>query len=63
MVIGANIGTSVTNTIVSITQIGDRAEFERAFSCAVVHDVFNWLAVVVFLPVEVVIHYLERVTE
>ena len=43
MVMGANIGTSVTNTIVSLTQIGDKTEFERAFSCAVVHDIFNWL--------------------
>ena len=32
MVMGANIGTSVTNTIVSITQIGDRTEFSRAFA-------------------------------
>ena len=49
---GANIGTSVTNTIVSITQIGNRTEFERAFACAVVHDFFNWLAVIAMLVVE-----------
>ena len=49
MVMGANIGTSVTNTIVSITQIGDRAEFSRAFAAATVHDIFNWLTVIVLL--------------
>ena len=42
-------GTSVTNTIVSLTQIGDRAEFSRAFAAATVHDIFNWLTVIVLL--------------
>ena len=52
MVMGANIGTSVTNTIVSITQIGDRTEFSRAFAAATVHDIFNWLTVIVLLIIE-----------
>merc|ERR1712117_540918 len=59
MVMGANIGTSVTNTIVSITQIGDRAEFSRAFAAATVHDIFNWLTVIVLLIIEVVTGFLE----
>ena len=50
---GANIGTSVTNTIVSMAQSGDRNEFRRAFAGATVHDMFNWLAVIVLLPLEV----------
>lgn len=29
MILGANIGTSVTNTIVSFTQMQDRDEFRR----------------------------------
>lgn len=62
MVMGANIGTSVTNTIVSITQIGDRKEFERAFACAVVHDFFNWLSVIVILPLEVLTGFLYHLT-
>ena len=37
MIMGANIGTSVTNTLVAMTQIGNRQEFERAFSAATVH--------------------------
>ena len=43
MVMGANIGTSVTNIIVALTQAGDREQFRKAFSCANVHDMFNWL--------------------
>lgn len=50
---GANIGTSVTNTLVSIGQITDVGDFRRAFAGATVHDMFNWLAVIVLLPLEV----------
>ena len=52
MVLGANIGTSVTNTVVAITQMGDKEQFRRAFSCATVHDMFNWLSVIVFTTAE-----------
>ena len=53
MIMGANIGTSVTNTLVAITQIGNKAEFERAFASATVHDMFNWCTVIVLLTSEV----------
>uniref|UniRef100_A0A2P2I029 Sodium-dependent phosphate transport protein 2B-like n=1 Tax=Hirondellea gigas TaxID=1518452 RepID=A0A2P2I029_9CRUS len=58
IVMGANIGTSVTNTIVSLGQMGNRKEFERAFSGATVHDAFNWMSVIVLLPIEVATGYL-----
>ncbi|XP_057371629.1 sodium-dependent phosphate transport protein 2B-like [Daphnia carinata] len=54
IIMGANIGTSVTNTIVSFTQIGNKNEFRRAFAGATVHDMFNWLTVIVLFIVEVV---------
>jgi len=50
---GANIGTSVTNTIVSIGQIASKNDFRRAFAGATVHDVFNWLTVIILLPIEI----------
>ena len=43
MVMGANIGTTVTNTIVAIGQIGDGDQLERAFAGATVHDMFNYM--------------------
>ncbi|CAG0899938.1 unnamed protein product [Darwinula stevensoni] len=52
MIMGANIGTSVTNTIVALSQIGNRDDFRRAFTGATIHDMFNWLCVIVLLPVE-----------
>ncbi|XP_054710095.1 sodium-dependent phosphate transport protein 2B-like [Uloborus diversus] len=63
IVMGANIGTSVTNTIVSLGQASDRREFRRAFAAATIHDMFNWLAVIVLLPLEVATGYLEKLTE
>ena len=62
IVMGANIGTSVTNTFVSMVQSGDRDNFRRAFAGATVHDMFNWLTVLVLLPVEVASHYLLHLT-
>jgi sodium-dependent phosphate cotransporter len=60
MVMGANIGTTVTATMVSLAHIGRRDEFERAFPVAVCHDVFNYLAVLVLLPVEMTTGFLRR---
>ncbi|KAK9540109.1 hypothetical protein VZT92_002578 [Zoarces viviparus] len=63
IVMGTNIGTSVTNTLVAMTQAGDRAMFRRAFAGATVHDFFNWLSVLVLLPLEVATGYLYVVTK
>ena len=60
MVMGANIGTTVTATIVSLAHLGRRGEFERAFPVAVCHDIFNYLAVLVLLPLEMTTGYLQR---
>ncbi|KAJ7396455.1 hypothetical protein BTVI_145274 [Pitangus sulphuratus] len=62
IIMGANIGTSVTNTIVALMQAGDRNEFRRAFAGATIHDFFNWLAVFALLPIEVVSGYLYHLT-
>merc|ERR1711976_174485 len=62
MIMGANIGTSVTNIIVALTQAGDREQFKRAFACANVHDMFNWLTAATLLIVECITGYLETVT-
>jgi len=58
MVMGANIGTTVTNMIVSLAHMGRREEFRRAFGVATCHDFFNLMAVVVLLPLELLTGYL-----
>ncbi len=52
MVMGANIGTTVTNTLVSLGHVRQSEEFRRAFAAATVHDFFNVLAVALLLPIE-----------
>jgi solute carrier family 34 (sodium-dependent phosphate cotransporter) len=60
IIMGANIGTSVTNTMVSLGHVTRREEFQRAFAGATLHDVFNWLTVVILLPLELATGYLAR---
>jgi len=62
MIMGANIGTSVTNIIVALTQAGDREQFRKAFACANVHDMFNWLSAFTLLILEVCTNYLETIS-
>ncbi len=63
MVMGANIGTTVTNTLVSLGHIRQSNEFRRAFAAATVHDFFNVLAVAVLLPVELLTGAISSIAE
>ena len=58
MIMGANIGTTVTNTLVSMGHVGKKKEFRRAFAAATVHDFFNLMAVFIFLPLEIMTGFL-----
>lgn len=60
MVMGANIGTTVTNTLVSLGHVRQSTEFERAFATATVHDFFNLFAVAILLPVELATGWLSE---
>jgi len=59
MIMGANIGTTVTATFVSLAHMGRRDEFERAFPVAVCHDLFNYVTVLALLPLELMTGYLQ----
>jgi len=60
MIMGANIGTTVTNTIVSLGHIQRGNEFRRAFQAATIHDFFNVLAVLILFPIEYFFGLLEK---
>ena len=60
IVLGANIGTTITNTIVSISHICKKCEFKRAFEAAILHDIHNVFAVILFFPLELKFHFLEK---
>jgi sodium-dependent phosphate cotransporter len=63
MIMGANIGTTVTNTLVSLGSIRQSDEFKRAFAAATVHDFFNLLAVLILLPIELATGVLSSIAE
>ena len=63
MIMGANIGPTVTNTIVSIGHINKGTEFKRAFAASTVHDFFNILAVIIIFPIEIFFHPLQKTSE
>jgi sodium-dependent phosphate cotransporter len=60
IIMGANMGTTVTNTLVAMTMIGRRSEFTRAFAGATMHDFFNIMTILVLFPLEQATHVLER---
>ena len=60
MIMGANIGTTVTNLIVSIGHINRGNEFKRAFAAATVHDFFNIFSVLILFPIEIAFGLLEK---
>lgn len=62
IIMGANIGTSVTNTLVAFGHVTRPEEFRRAFAGATVHDFFNWLSVLILLPLEIATGYLAKVS-
>ena len=63
MIMGANIGTTVTNTLVALAHMRQSEEFKRAFSAATVHDFFNLMAVSIILPIELATNVLSNSAE
>ena len=60
MVMGANMGTTITNVLVSLTFVTRKEDFRRAFTAATMHDFFNLFTIVVFLPLELAFHIIEK---
>lgn len=52
IIMGANIGTSVTNTLVALAHVNRSEEFRRSFSASTVHDFFNIIAVIIIFPLQ-----------
>jgi len=63
MIMGANIGTTVTNTLVALTHMRQSTEFRLAFTAATMHDFFNLIAVAILLPLELTTRVLSRTAE
>lgn len=61
IIMGANIGTTVTNTFVSLGHITRREEFKRAIAGATVHDFFNITCVTIMFPLELATGFLHKI--
>ena len=62
MIMGANIGTTVTNTLVSFGHVARPDEFRRAMAFGTLDDFFNLCALVVLLPIEIAFGLLEKLS-
>lgn len=60
VIMGANIGTTLTSTIVSMGYINKTNEFRKAVAAGTVHDFFNILMVIILFPIEMKYHILEK---
>ena len=60
MIMGINIGTTMTSTLVSLGSMGKRNVFRRSFSAATAHGFFNLFAVLLFLPLELYTGFLDK---
>ena len=60
MIMGANVGTTITNTLVSMAHIANRTEFRRAFAAGTVHDFFNLITLAIMLPLEILTGFLSK---
>lgn len=62
MVMGANIGTTLTSTLISLSYIMNKKQFKRALSAGMLHDIFNIFTVFLLLPLEVYFGFLSKIS-
>ncbi|MDN8595191.1 MULTISPECIES: Na/Pi symporter [unclassified Corynebacterium] len=60
MLFGANMGTSVTSTLVALGLAGNKKQFRNGFSMATVHDFFNLIAILFFFTLEMLTGFLGK---
>ncbi len=63
MIMGANLGTTVTNTLASLGSARRTEEFKRALAGATMHDFFNLMCVAVFLPLQIATGFISKAAE
>lgn len=61
LVMGANIGTTITSTLVAFSFFMKPGEFKRALSAGVLHDILNILTVTILFPLEFYFGFLSKI--
>ena len=62
MIMGSNMGTTITNTLAALGNLREDEAFNRSFAAATVHDFFNLFTIFIFLPLELLFHPLENLS-
>lgn len=62
IIMGANIGTTLTSTIVALGFISDKRAFRKAVSAGVIHDFYNIILVLILFPLEYYYSFLSRLS-
>lgn len=63
LLIGANLGTTMTSSLVSLGMARNPEMFRRGYAAATVHDMYNLTATVIFLPLELAFGFLEKASD
>ncbi len=63
IIMGANVGTTITSTMVSLGFLSKKKEFRRAVAAGTYHDFFNILTVIVLFPLEYYFQFLSRLAQ
>ena len=63
IIMGANVGTTITSIIVSLGFITRKKEFKRAVSAGAYHNFFNILTVIILFPLEYYYGFLSGLSE
>jgi solute carrier family 34 (sodium-dependent phosphate cotransporter) len=62
IIMGANVGTTITSTIVSLGFINRKKEFKRAVAAGTYHCFFNLLTVLILFPLEYYYGFLSSIS-
>src|SRR6185295_17512768 len=62
IIMGANIGTTITSTIVSLGFLPKKKEFRRAVAAGTYHDFFNILTATILFPLEYYYGFLSSIS-
>ncbi len=63
MIMGANIGTTITATIIALGHATRKKEFRKAISASMSHHLFNVFSVIIFFPLEYSTGFLTHISQ
>lgn len=63
IIMGANLGTTITSMLTSLSFIGNRAVFKKAIAISFVHNLFNTMVIIILFPLELKFGLLARTAD